>query len=69
MIWERRAAATCRSHSFETQMPAEENNFAGLGRINRELMWQSRKLDSPQRGVLALGSTQIALYGEQERSA
>ncbi len=50
-------------------MPAEENNFAGLGRINRELMWQSRKLDSPQRGVLALGSTQIALYGEQERSA
>jgi len=37
-IWERGAALTSRLQSFETEMLAEEQNFAGLTRVNRELM-------------------------------
>ena len=37
-IWERGAALTSRVQSFETEMLAEEENFAGLSRINRELI-------------------------------
>jgi hypothetical protein len=35
-IWERGAALTSRLQSFETEMLAEAENFAGLARINRE---------------------------------
>ena len=37
-IWERGAALTSRLQSFETEMLTEEENFAGLARINRELI-------------------------------
>ena len=37
-IWERGAALTSRLQSFETEMLAEEENFAGLAAVNRELI-------------------------------
>jgi hypothetical protein len=37
-IWERGAALTSRLQSFETEMLTEDRNFAGLARINHELI-------------------------------
>jgi hypothetical protein len=34
-IWDRGAALTSRLQSFETELLAEEENFAGLARVNR----------------------------------
>jgi len=45
-------------------MLAEEENFAGLARINRELISKAEALDSPQRVVLDMDSTEIPVYGE-----
>jgi Transposase DDE domain group 1 len=36
-IWDRGAALTSRLQAFETEMLAEEESFAGLGRLNRAL--------------------------------
>ena len=55
--------------SFETEMLADEENFAGLARINRELIGRVEAVDSPQRVVLDMYSTEIPVYGEQEQSA
>jgi hypothetical protein len=49
-------------------MLAEEENFAGLGRLNRALIGKSEAMDSGQRMVLDLDSTEIPVYGEQEQS-
>jgi hypothetical protein len=68
-IWERGAALTSRLQSFETEMLAAEENFAGLARINRELIGKVEALDSPQRVVLDMDSTEIPVYGQQEQSA
>jgi hypothetical protein len=68
-IWERGAALTSRLQTFETEMLAEEGNFWGLARLNRELIGKAEALDSPQRGVLDMDSTEIPVYGEQEQSA
>jgi hypothetical protein len=38
-------------------MLAEEENFVGLARINRELIGKVEALDSPQRVVLDINST------------
>ena len=49
-IWERGAALTSRLQTFETEMLAEEENFTGLARINRDLIAaENRKpvLDEP----------------------
>ena len=54
--------------TFETEMLAEEENFAGLARINRELIGKVEPLDPAQRVVLDMGSTEIPVYGEQEHS-
>ena len=67
--WDRGAALTSRLQTFETEMLAEEENFAGLGRINRELVGRVEALDSAQRVVLDMDSTEIPVYGEQENSA
>jgi predicted ribosome quality control (RQC) complex YloA/Tae2 family protein len=56
-IWDRGAALTSRLQSFETEMLAEEQNFAGLTRINRELIAKVEAVDSPQRVVLDMDST------------
>jgi hypothetical protein len=40
-----------------------------LARINRELIAKAESLDSPQRVVLDMDSTEIPVYGQQENSA
>jgi len=67
-VWDRGAALTSRLQTFETEMLAEEN-FAGLARINRELISKVEAFDSAQRVVLDMDSTEIPVYGEQENSA
>jgi len=68
-IWERGAALTSRLQSFETEMLAEEENFAGLARINRELIGRVEAVNWPQRVVLDMDSTELPVYGQQEQSA
>jgi len=68
-IWDRGAALTSRLQTFETEVLAEQGNFAGLARLNRELMGKAESLGSPYRAVLDMDSTEIPVYGEQERSA
>ena len=68
-IWERGAALTSRLQTFETEMLAEEENFAGLARLNRALIGRAEAMDSGDRAVLDLDSTEIPVYGEQEQSA
>ncbi len=50
-------------------MLVEQNNFAGPARINRELIAKADAIDSPQRVVLDLDSTEILVYGQQEQGA
>ena len=64
-IWDRGAAWTSRLQTFETEMQAEEGNFSGLARLNRELIGKAEDLDSPTRTVLDMDSTWIPVYGEQ----
>jgi len=68
-IWERGAALTSRLQSFETELLAQEENLAGLEVINRELIAKAEGVDSPQRAVLDMDSTEIPVYGQQEQSA
>ncbi|MCP5109843.1 MAG: IS1380 family transposase, partial [bacterium] len=68
-IWERGAALTSRLQSFETELLADEENVAGLAAINRELIGKAEAMDSPQRVVLDMDSTEIPVYGQQEGSA
>ena len=58
-----------RLQTFETEMLAEEENFAGLARINRDLIARAEAMDAPYRTVLDMDSTEIPVYGEQEQSA
>ena len=55
--------------TFETELLAEEGNFAGLARLNRELIGKAEALGSTYRTVLDMDSTEIPVYGEQEQSA
>jgi len=50
-------------------MLAEEENFGSLACINRELIGKAEALDSSQRVVLDMDSTEIPVYGQQEQSA
>ena len=68
-IWERGAALTARLHSFETELLTQEGNLDGLTLINRELVAKAEAVDSPQRVVLDMDSTEIPTYGQQEHSA
>ena len=67
-IWDRGAALTSRLQTFETEILAEERNFGGLARLNRELIGRAETLGSPYRTVLDMDSTEIPVYGEQEQS-
>ncbi len=67
--WDRGAALTSRLQTFETEMLAEEENFAGLTRLNRALIGRAEAMDSSYRAVLEMDSTEIPVYGEQEQSA
>ena len=68
-IWDRGAALTSRVQTFETEMLTEEENFGSLARINRALIGKAEALDSSQRVVLDMDSTEIPVYGQQENSA
>jgi len=68
-IWERGAALTSRLQSFEPEMLAEEQNFAGLTRISREPIAKVEAIDSRRRVVLDTGSTETPVHGQQEQSA
>jgi hypothetical protein len=46
-------------------MLAEEENSAGLARINRELIGKVEAFDSAQRVVLDMDSTEIPVYGDE----
>ena len=50
-------------------MLGEEENFAGLGRLNRALIGKAEAMDSACRAVLDMDSTEIPVYGEQEQTA
>jgi hypothetical protein len=68
-IWERGAALTSRLQSFETELLADEENVVGLAAINRELIGRAETMDSRQRVVLDMDSTEIPVHGQQEGSA
>ena len=68
-IWERGAALTSRVHSFETELLTQDENLAGLAAINRELLARVEAMESAQRVVLDIDSTEIPVYGQQEQSA
>ena len=68
-VWDRGAALTSRLQTFETEMLGEEENFAGLGRLNRALIGKAEAMDSACRAVLDMDSTEIPVYGEQEQTA
>ena len=68
-IWERGAALTSRLQSFETELLTQDENLGGLTTINRELIAKAEGVDSPQRVVLDMDSTEIPVYGQQEQSA
>jgi len=44
-------------------MLTEEENFGSLARVNRELIGKAEALDSPQRVVSDMDSTEIPMYG------
>jgi hypothetical protein len=67
--WDRGAALTSRLQTFETEMLAEDENFASLARINRELVGKVEAIDAQRRIVLDMDSTEIPVYGQQENSA
>jgi Transposase DDE domain group 1 len=60
---------TSRLQSFETGVLTQEENFAGLAALNRELVAGVEAIDSPRRIVLDMDSTEVPVYGEQEQSA
>ena len=68
-IWDRGAALTSRLQTFETEMLAEEQNFAGLARLNRALIGKAEPTHSGYRTILDMDSTEVPVYGEQEQSA
>ena len=68
-IWERGAALTSRLQSFETEVLTQAENLAGLAALNRELIAGAEAAASARRIVLDMDSTEIPVYGEQERSA
>ncbi len=55
--------------SFETEILAEDANFAGLAGLSRALIARAEALDSGYRTVLDMDSTENPVYGAQEQSA
>jgi hypothetical protein len=48
---------------------AQDQNLAGLEATNRDLIVRTESVDSRQRVVLDMDSTEIPVYGQQEHSA
>ena len=68
-IWDRGVALPSRLQSFETEILAEDANFARLAGLSRALIAKAEALDSGYRTVLDMDSTEIPVYGAQEESA
>jgi hypothetical protein len=62
--WNRGAALTSRLQTFETEMLAEEENFAGLARLSRELIGKAETMDSDYRTILDMDSTEIPVQSQ-----
>jgi len=60
---------TSRLQWFETALLTQADNLAGLAALNRELIARAEAIDSPQRVVLDMDSTEIRVHGQQEQSA
>jgi hypothetical protein len=63
-IWEAGAALF---HWFETEVLSQAENLDGMSRINRELISKAEAMDSSQRVVLDMDSTEFPVFGEQEQ--
>ncbi len=68
-IWDRGAALTSTLHWFETELLTKEENLIGLMALNRETLGQAECLDSSDRVVLDMDSSESPVHGEQEGSA
>jgi hypothetical protein len=68
-VLERGAALTSRLQSFETELLTQAENLAGLAVLNRELVAKGETIGSPRRVVLDMDSTEIPVYGRQEKGA
>jgi Transposase DDE domain group 1 len=68
-VWERGVALTSTLHWFETDLLARKENFAGLARLNLELVTRAEGVGSHHRVVLDMDSSESPVYGEQEQSA
>jgi len=58
------AALTSRLQSFETAVLTQEENLAGLALVNRSLIAKAEDIDSSQRVVLHMDSTEIPVCGQ-----
>ena len=65
-IWDRGAALTSTLHWFETDLLTREENLIGLMALNRETLGQAESLDSSDRVVLDMDSSESPVHGEQE---
>jgi hypothetical protein len=68
-VWDRGAALTSTLHWFETELLTREENLIGLMALNRETLGQAESLDSSDRVVLDMDSSESPVHGEQEGSA
>ena len=50
-------------------MLAEDENFAGLARLNRAPIGKAEAVDSGCRAILDMDSTEVPVYAEQEQTA
>ena len=64
-IWDRGAALPSRLHWFETEVLSQVENLDGLSRINRKLIAKAEAMDSLQRVVMDMDSTEVPVYQEQ----
>ena len=68
-IWERLAAQISTMHRFETRVLGDDFNFNGLVQLNRELVDKAEAQDSARQTILDMQTTNIPVYGEQDRSS
>lgn len=65
-LWDRGAALTSTLHWFETELLTKEENLIGLMALNRETVGRADCLDSSDRVVLNIDSSENPVHGEQE---
>jgi hypothetical protein len=56
-------------NAITTEVLAQEENLAGLNAISRDLIAKAESVDSQQRVVLDMDSTEIPVYLQEEHSA